>query len=203
MINLFSSTAKAKLVQECPFETLGVSSDDTYKNVKQAFLKLAMRHHPDLVRSDSKDAESNLKAKEEAEEKFIQIRQAFEKIRPLDCGGAAIFGDGLSPKDRLAKDEAVDQFDDWFFSETGKHPIGSFHLDRETMIEVAKMEGEVEHGLDRDGGMWHLAGMIANSVKQGGKGGAESVLKLTMGDGSDDGEFGPTNRRKRRRGRGV
>ena len=200
----FSSKSKLAKQHECPFKMLGVSSGAKYKYVKQAFLKLAMRYHPDLVHSDDyDDVKGTAKAKEEAEDKFIEIRHAFERIRPLECGGAAAFGDGFSPKDGLAKDEAVDKFDDWFYSETGQQPIGSFSLDRETMMEVAKMEGEVEHGLDRDGGMWHLAGMIANSVKQGVKGGADNVLKLTMGDDvSDNEEFGPTNRRKRRRGRG-
>lgn len=153
--------------------------------MKSAFLKLAMTTHPDLVPEDEKES---------AEAHFIKIRMAFEQIRPLENGMAALVD---SDDSGLASDEAVDEFDDWFYGETGRQaPIGAFQLDRETMIEVAKMEGEVEHGLDRDGGMWHLAGMIANAVKDGGN--ADNVLKLEMGEVNED--AGPTKRRKRRKG---
>lgn len=147
-----------------------------------------MTTHPDVVPDEQKES---------AEETFIKIRMAFERIRPLE-NGMATLADSSSDENNLTSDASVDDFDDWFYSETGKQaPIGSFQLDRETMIEVAKMEGEVEHGLDRDGGMWHLAGMIANAVKDGGN--ADNVLKLEMGDVHDE-DSGPTKRRKRRKG---
>ena len=66
------------------------------------------------------------------------------------------------------------------------------------------MEGEVQHGLDRDGGMWQLAGMISNSVKQGeGKSGsgAENILRLEMGDVNE--QSSTSKRRRRRRGSGF
>mmetsp|Transcript_28796 Transcript_28796/g.44768 ORF Transcript_28796/g.44768 Transcript_28796/m.44768 type:complete len:225 (-) Transcript_28796:290-964(-) len=184
---LFATKKKSKAKLECPFKLLGVPTESKYSKVKSAFLKLAMTTHPDVVSDEQKES---------AEEKFIQIRMAFEQIRPLENGMATLADS--SDDNNLTSDASVDDFDDWFYSETGKQaPIGSFQLDRETMIEVAKMEGEVEHGLDRDGGMWHLAGMIANAVKDGGN--ADNVLKLEMGD-VDNEDSGPTKRRKRRKG---
>lgn len=64
------------------------------------------------------------------------------------------------------------------------------------------MEGS--HGLDRDGGMWHLASMISSAVKKGKDDGAESVLKLEAGavreeDVEAKGKL--DNRRRRSRGR--
>ena len=197
---LFATKAKKSQSQTCPFELLGVHKESQYKVVKKAFLKLAMTTHPDVIMGSFVGSEEEVeREKARAEKNFVQARLAFERIRPLECGKAVLV-DGDGGLDQVVSDEAVDKFDDWFYSETGKQPIGSFQLDRETVMEVAKMEGEVQHGLDRDGGMWHLAGMIANSVKEGGKdAGAASVLKLTMGDGEED--TGPTKRRRRRRGR--
>jgi len=46
------------------------------------------------------------------------------------------------------------------------------------MREVADMHANMagSHGLDRDGGMWHLASMAANAVKSGKEGGALSCF---------------------------
>lgn len=208
--NRFFSSRKLKekaMEEQCPFEILGVPNDVLYANVKKAFLKLAMEHHPDMVlkglSSETATADHE-KLKEKAQRRFIEIRQAFEKLRPLECG-RAVLADGRDININVASDEAVDEFDDWFYSETGQHaPFGSFQIDRETIMEVAKMEGEVQHGLDRDGGMWQLAGMISNSVKQGeGKSGsgAENILRLEMGDVNE--QSNTSKRRRRRRGSGF
>ena len=154
---------------ECPFKLLGVPTQSKYSNVKSAFLKLAMTTHPDMVLEDEKES---------AEAQFIKIRMAFEQIRPLENGVAALVD---SDDNGLTSDEAVDEFDDWFYSKTGRQaPIGAFQLDRKTIQEVKSVyEEQVPGGLDK-GGMWHLAGMIANSVKGGDVLGG--VPKLDAGD---------------------
>ena len=67
----------------------------------------------------------------------------------------------------------------------------------------SNMEGS--HGLDRDGGMWHLASMISNAVKSGkesGGGAAESILRLEAGssvnDGGGEDAMGKLERRRKR-----
>jgi hypothetical protein len=81
-----------------------------------------------------------------------------------------------------------EEFDSWFAKETGHSNPFQFDLDPATMREVADMHADMagSHGLDRDGGMWHLASMVANAVKSGKEGGAESLLRLSAGHINDD-----------------
>lgn len=59
------------------------------------------------------------------------------------------------------------------------------------------MEETIGHGLDRDGGMWTLAAMVSNAVKDG-KDGA-SLLRLDAGDIKEvNGKIDGVLRRKRR-----
>jgi hypothetical protein len=86
-----------------------------------------------------------------------------------------------------------EDLDQWFKSETG---YDMPFMDAATMKEVAEMTESVGGGLDRDGGMWTLARMVADTVKSGGDG--RSILQLEAGvvrDRSIDGIL----RRKRRR----
>eukprot|EP00814_Leptocylindrus_danicus_P020748 CAMPEP_0116042682 /NCGR_PEP_ID=MMETSP0321-20121206/25849_1 /TAXON_ID=163516 /ORGANISM="Leptocylindrus danicus var. danicus, Strain B650" /LENGTH=145 /DNA_ID=CAMNT_0003523233 /DNA_START=337 /DNA_END=774 /DNA_ORIENTATION=+ len=145
-----------------------------------------MTTHPDVVPDEQKES---------AEETFIKIRMAFERIRPLE-NGMATLADSSSDENNLTSDASVDDFDDWFYSETGKRaPIGSVQLDRETIQEVKFVyEKQVPGGLDK-GGMWHLAGMIANSVEDDVVGGIPK--KLGVGDAEED--VVVRSRRRRRR----
>lgn len=98
-----------------------------------------------------------------------------------------------------------EEFDSWFEKETGHSNPFNFDLDPELMREVADMHEEMEssHGLDRDGGMWHLASLISSTVKSGKEGGAASVLKLEAGSVKDVGEEAKGRlERRRRRARG-
>ena len=69
-----------------------------------------MTTHPDVVPDEQKES---------AEETFIKIRMAFERIRPLE-NGMATLADSNSDENNLTSDASVDDFDDWFYSETGK-----------------------------------------------------------------------------------
>ena len=78
----FSSSSKKR---EDPFRVLGVPRGSPYKVVKEAFLKLALEHHPDRIQQQpregaepSNNATSKLRQPEDA---FIRIRQAFEVSR--------------------------------------------------------------------------------------------------------------------------
>ena len=57
------------------YEILGVARTATEKEIKQAYRKLARKHHPDLHQGD---------AKTQAEEKFKQINEAYEVLGDPD-----------------------------------------------------------------------------------------------------------------------
>lgn len=56
------------------YETLGVSKSATEQEIKKAYKRLAMKFHPDR----------NLDNKEEAEEKFKEIKEAYEILMDAD-----------------------------------------------------------------------------------------------------------------------
>jgi len=149
-----------------PFAVLGVSTDDSYKAVKAAFLQIAMQHHPDTTLADTDEK------KEEHREIFVKAQTAFETLIEGPNGNAILRED--SDK---AWDEA--EIDQWFREETG-HDMP--FMDAATMKEVAevtKSMGADAGGLDRDGGMWTLARMVTENVKKGGDG--KDILALEAG----------------------
>lgn len=59
----------------CPFETLGVSSTATTKEIKKAYRAMASKHHPDKEGGDT--------------EKFQTIQDAYEKVKDGDYKSAS------------------------------------------------------------------------------------------------------------------
>ena len=57
------------------YEVLGVPTNATEDEVKTAYRKLAMRHHPDRVASQGQDAQRK------AEAEFRRINEAYESIK--------------------------------------------------------------------------------------------------------------------------
>ena len=55
-----------------PYSTLGISRDASDEEVKKAYRKLSRKYHP--------DANIDNPNKEQAEEKFKQVQQAYEQI---------------------------------------------------------------------------------------------------------------------------
>jgi hypothetical protein len=166
--------------KEDPFAVLNVSRAQTYTAVKSAFLQIAMKHHPDT-------AAAGTNAEREAnKDVFVIARKAFEAIASGPDGFAIL----KSETEDYVEEVELDQ---WFKNETG---YDMPFMDAATMKEVAEMTESVGGGLDRDGGMWTLARMVADTVKAGGDG--RSLLQLEAGtvrDGAIDGIL----RRKRRR----
>jgi hypothetical protein len=171
-----------------PFKVLGVTEETLYKDVKKTFLQIAMKHHPDTCKAETEQE------REQMRDVFVSSRVAFES---LTAGP-----DGMAIR-KEDYDDAMENFDSWFQSETGHNNPFDFDMDPETMKEVAKMTEDIGGGLgggmDRDGGMWALARLVTQQVKQGGDAGA--MLRLDAGDINDsrnkslDGEL----RRRRRR----
>lgn len=152
-----------------------------------------MKHHPDTVGNDCEETQ------QKSQSIFMKCRKALEALEECPKTGLAI----LKTTAELKRSMSNEEFDEWFEEETGAKNPFQFDLDPKVMREVAEMHNDMEgsHGLDRDGGMWHLASMISNQVKQG-KEGAESVLKLEAG-AARDGEVEVTGTLSRRRKRSA
>lgn len=147
----------------CPFELLGIARDCSYVEVKRQFLRLAMKSHPDMVVIPAE--------KENAEIRFVEIRAAFERIKPLQDGRAeAIAAIDDESYSTSAGNSVRDGFDDWFYSETGSEALTQAYLDRKSKLEIRKFlkDNPTPGGIDR-GGMWQLARMVAEYSKDDSK----------------------------------
>ena len=70
-----------------PYEVLGVSRDASTEEIKKAYRRLSRKYHP--------DANINNPNKEQAEEKFKQVQQAYKQIMDeKENGGASSSGNG-------------------------------------------------------------------------------------------------------------
>jgi hypothetical protein len=132
-------------------------------------------------------------------DKFMKARKAFESLVEGE-DGVCMLRVEAEAIDEMMNDE---QFDSWFENETGFTNNYQVNLDPKTMREVAAATASMGGGLDRDGGMWTLANMVANSVKEGKSAG--STLRLEAGAISESipvQEIEGILRRRRRPGRG-
>lgn len=122
----------------CPFQVLGISKTASYDEVRQSFVQLALKHHPDT--SPNKSGHT-----------FASIRAAFEAIRN-DEGRAALVGEAQWTDDSLST---------WFHDETGQRLC--FHMNSATRREVSHVANTMSPGgLDR-GGMWEMARTVAQA----------------------------------------
>jgi anthranilate/para-aminobenzoate synthase component I len=172
--------------QKDPFKIFGIPEASLYKDAKKKFLQIAMKNHPDTHNEDMTEEE-----KDEMQEIFINSRIAFKALVEDSDGTAILVEDA---------EDAMENFDSWFKSETGLDTPFQFDLDPETMKEVAKMTEEIggDVGMDRDGGMWALARMVTSAVKAGGD--AATMLRLDAGDSKErDRRINGGLRRRRRR----
>lgn len=175
-----------KKKQEDPFAVLGITyiagkQEVAYSEVKRTFLQIAMKHHPDTTNADTEEE------KEEHREIFVSARKAFENIVEGEGGMAVI---------RTEKDDMweEDELNEWFQQESGGFDMP--FMDVKTRREVSRVMNEIGGGLDRDGGMWTLARMVANDVDNGGDG--ASLLRLEAGNVRDREINGVLRRRRKR-----
>lgn len=120
---------------------LGVSRGSSYRQVKEAFLKLALEFHPD--RQGKNDNKKN-------SEEFIRIRKAFEVIK-ADSNGRAEATDEPQWSEEEFREFMVEQTSEFL----------SFRMDHDTRQEVIDTVDKLSPGgLDR-GGTWLMARMLA------------------------------------------
>ena len=167
-----------------PFKVLNIPEGATlYKDAKKKFLRIAMKNHPDTISGDVSEEDRN-----KMRDIFIRARIAFESLAEDPMDGMAILAEDL--------EDAMENFDSWFKSETGFETPFQFDMDPETMKEVAAMTETIGGGLDRDGGMWALARMVTASVKSGSD--AAVMLRLESGEVKDRVINGQLRRRRKR-----
>jgi DnaJ-class molecular chaperone len=158
---------------------LGLQKTASAEQVKQSFLKLALKHHPDT----SPDSTT------ESGETFWRIRAAFEAIHKN--GATAVTGDSTGKwKDNSSEDAAA--LANWFHEETGLQ--FNFHMTAATKRELAHVAKTMSPGgLDR-GGMWEMARRVAQEEISG-----EDPLQVTGSMKTNSTTTTTTQPRRRRR----
>jgi len=188
---------KTSTKEPCPFQTLRISKESTYKSAKTSFLKIAMNNHPDVLNQRlDKNSPHYANEMKKAVDLFMKARKAFESLVEADDGSCVLRVEVEAINAMMTNE----QFDAWFSNETGYTNPYQVNLDPKTMREVADATEAMGGGLDRDGGMWTLASMVTNSVKAGKNAG--SILRLEAGSIREDNsleDLDGTLRRRRRR----
>ena len=170
-----------KKKKDDPFKILGISKNTDYATVKRTFLNIAMAHHPDTSKAETAEE------RERHRDIFVTARKAFELLIE-GPGGLAVL---RSESDSAWEEE---EFNEWFHQESGGFDMP--FMDMKTRKEVSRVMEEIGGGLDRDGGMWTLARMVANENKNGGD--AASLLRLEAGDVRSRDLNGILRRRRKR-----
>jgi DnaJ-class molecular chaperone len=162
-----------------PFEVLGVSKTSTYAEVKQKFLELALKHHPDHA------SEGESKRPDD----FIRFRQAFESLKEDMDGNATRLEEGESSW-------TDEEFEAWYYEETGSSEF-MFKIDMKTRREVIDVYNKsAQSGLDR-GGIWEWARKMAeeDAIMKENK----NKIKRTVGlENRRDSAKSVTRRRRKR-----
>lgn len=134
----FSTTG----TRDNPYSVLNIPSNSNFETVKAAFIKAALKHHPDHSKSPDSTAE------------FVRIRQAFEKIITLnrENRNSTISSDANTNHPEWKSDA---DFHDWFKMATREYL--TFEMNHQTRNEVIHTYRTMSSGgLDR-GGHWEMA----------------------------------------------
>lgn len=153
-----------------PYQVLGVAKDSDYATVKAAFLKAAMKHHPDQSGS---------------QEDFLLVRGAFEQIVA-----------SLNPKSDQSKPiyASEEEFNAWFRDETQQ--FLSFEMNDATVNEVVKVFQTMSPSGKDKGGYWEMARLLAERQANNNRSKGDAVAQIT---GSDKPQANNSLRRSRKR----
>jgi DnaJ-class molecular chaperone len=166
-----------------PFLILGVSQQTTdYSTVKSAFLKAAMKHHPDQSSGSGED--------------FLRVRAAFEQIiaglKPVKDGGE---DQQQQRPTRMYRSEQ--EFQDWFRNETKQ--FLSFGMTDDTVNEVVNVYKTMASAGKDKGGYWEMARLVterqANSNRNGK---SDPIVQITGGTGQESPNSSAMRRKRKR-----
>ena len=103
----------------CPFKTLNIPKDSTYTDARKAFLRIAMKYHPDKLDASKQDEKTIAKSRDI----FVKCRLALESLVEDEHTGLCLHRRDVEATSRL-EDEysnfmSDEEFDSWFAKETG------------------------------------------------------------------------------------
>jgi hypothetical protein len=128
-----------------PYSVLNIPSNSNFETVKAAFIKAALKHHPDVSKSPESTTE------------FIRIRQAFEKIALIQESSNNTKSSDTNTNHPEWKTDA--DFYEWFKMATSEYL--AFEMNHQTRNEVIDTYRSMSSGgLDR-GGHWEMARQLA------------------------------------------
>jgi molecular chaperone DnaJ len=129
------------------YETLGVSREATADEIKKAYRKLAMKHHPDVATDDPN-----------AEEKFKSIAEAYEVLKdpqkrsvydrggdPMGRGGAGGFGQGFAG----AGFDFTNLVDAMFGAPTARGPRSRVRRGQDALVRLTLTLAEAAFGVTK------------------------------------------------------
>jgi DnaJ domain len=160
---------------ENPYHILNVPIQSSYETVKAAFLKAALRHHPDH-------------SKETDGAEFVRIRGAFEAIVSYHNNTQMnpVKGNNQQSKPWWVKDEKKPpvwkndaEFQEWFKQATGEHL--SFDMNHETRQEVIRVYRTMSSGGKDKGGYWEMARQLAEREDAFLRSGGRSDVTAELG----------------------
>ena len=126
---------------ENPFSVLSIPTDSKYETVKAAFIKAALRHHPDHSKAPESTGE------------FVRIRRAFEEITAVhQKRGNNVTSDINS---NIPVWETEDEFNKWLKMAVGEY--FALHVNRQTCDEIIHVYRTMSSGGLDKGGHWEMA----------------------------------------------
>lgn len=159
------------------YTTLGLplpneADPPTWEQVRQAFVRLALVHHPDSRTDDDNDSSQSV-------QDFVKVRQAFETIRDrtfASTGGSSAHRDA------------------WQVWHGKESPVDflMFDMNDKTRAEVIHVYKTMSQGGKDQGGYWEMARQLAERDEQGRD--IDSPQQIT-----DSNETSSPGRRRRRR----
>ena len=155
--------------QHSPYAVLGIPANSSLDQVKRAFVKLALKTHPDQQRGST--------------EHFLRIRQAFESIQQSRHGKGGPNG------------WSSEELKEWWEEETGE--FLSFSMNEDTRQEVIHAFHTMKPSGKDKGGYWEMARQLAERdalMKKHGKPPAEEDRPVAQLENSS-----VLNRRRRKR----
>ena len=122
------------------YQILGVSKNVTQNEIKHAFRKLALKWHPDRVKSEHKKA---------AEEKFKKISEAYRILSDVNKRGSYDFDLGSNQNGAETGKRYNDDFESAMkdYAEKRRYKYSSFNDSRDTNVEAATL-------YENDGEQW-------------------------------------------------